>query len=435
VIARPESWSQPADPRRAVVAAGLVIALFVGAWVALHRGFYRHHQIIDTPIYQRYGDAMAEGQVPYRDFGLEYPPAALPVFVIPSLLRSQDGNLADYRDGFEAEMLVCGLLALLFMLSVLLRLEAGPVRLTLALGLAAAAPLLLGSVVLSRFDLWPAALTVAALAALVAGRDRLGLGMLGLAFAAKLYPAALLPLAVTWVWRRRGRREAVVCAGVFAALALACFLPFLVLAPHGVWDALTRQTSRPLQIETLGAGFLLVAHQVAGVGVTMRSSHGSQNLAGAGPDALAVLQTVLQLATLLGVWIWFARGPADRERLVRACAAAVCAFVAFGKVLSPQFLIWLIPLVPLVRGRRGLAAGGLLAVALVLTQLWFPFRYWDLVLHFRALPSWLVLARDLTLVALLAVLVWPNEQRRGTGWAYRRRLAGTETIRSTTAPR
>ena len=406
MTARPESWSPPASaPRRAVVAAGLAIALFVGAWVALHRGFYRHHQIIDTPIYQRYGDAMADGQVPYRDFGLEYPPAALPVFVIPSLLRSQKGNLADYRDGFEAEMLVCGLLALLFMLSVLLRLDAGPVRLTLALGLAAAAPLLLGSVVLSRFDLWPAALTVGALAALVAGKDRLGLGVLGLAFAAKLYPAALLPLAVTWVWRRRGRREAVVCAGVFAAVALACFLPFLVLAPHGVWDAVTRQTSRPLQIETLGAGFLLVAHQVAGVGVTMRSSHGSQNLAGAGPDALAVLQTVLQLATLLGVWVWFARGPADRDRLVRASTAAVCAFVAFGKVLSPQFLIWLIPLVPLVRGRRGLAAGGLLAVALVLTQLWFPFRYWDLVRELDPRVSWLVLARDLVLLALLATLV------------------------------
>ena len=140
----------------------------------------------------------------------------------------------------------------------------------------------------------------------------------------------------------------------------------------------------------------------------MRSSHGSQNLAGAGPDALAALQTVLQFAAVAGVWVWFGRGPADRERLVRAVAAAVCAFVAFGKVLSPPFLIWLIPLVPLVRGRRGLTASALLAVALVLTQLWFPFRYWDLVLHFRTLPSWLVLARDLVLVALFAVLLWPE---------------------------
>jgi hypothetical protein len=409
VTARPESWSPRASaPRRAVVAAGLAIALFVGAWAAIHRGFYRHDQIIDTRIYQRYGDAMADGRVPYRDFALEYPPAALPVFVIPSLLRSEKGNLARYRDGFEAEMLVCGVLALAFMLSVLLRLEAGPLRLTLALGLAAAAPLLLGSVMLSRFDLWLAALTAGALAALVAGKERLGLGVLGLAFAAKLYPAALVPVALTWVWRRRGRREAVVCAGVFAAIALACFLPFLVLAPHGVWEAITRQTNRPLQIESLGAGFLLVAHQIAGLGLTMRSSHGSQNLAGAGPDAVAAVQTVIQLAVLVAVWVWFARGPADRERLVRASATAVCAFVAFGKVLSPQFLIWLIPLVPLVRGRRGLLAGALLAIALVLTQIWFPFHYWELVFRFTALPSWLVLARDLVLVTLFAVLAWPQ---------------------------
>jgi hypothetical protein len=412
---RNESWSQPADPRRAVVAAGLAIAVLVAAWAAIHVGFYRHSQIRDTPIYQRYGDAIANGQLPYRDFGLEYPPAALPGFAIPSLLRSDEGDLAGYRNGFEAEMLVCGAFALAFMLSVLLRLEAGPVRLGLALGLAALAPLLLGSVMLSRFDLWPVALTTGALAALVAGRNRLGSGVLGLAFAAKLYPAALLPLAVAWAWRRAGRREAVLSLGVFAAVGSACFLPFLVLAPHGVWHAVTTQTNRPLQIETLGSGFLLVLHHVAGIGITMRPSHGSQNLVGRGPDALAVDQTVVQIAAIAAVWVWFARGSADRERLVRAWAAAVCAFVAFGKVLSPQFLIWLIPLVPLVKGRRGLVAGGLLALALVLTQLWFPFRYWELALHFGVLESWLVLARDLVLVALLAVLLWPKERIARSG--------------------
>jgi hypothetical protein len=79
-------------------------------------------------------------------------------------------------------------------------------------------------------------------------------------------------------------------------------------------------------------------------------------------------------------------------------------------VLSPQFLIWLIPLVPLVRGRRGLAASAVLATALVLTQLWFPYRYWDLALRQAELPSYLVLARDLVLLALVAALVIP---RRG----------------------
>jgi len=46
-----------------------------------------------------------------------------------------------------------------------------------------------------------------------------------------------------------------------------------------------------------------------------------------------------------------------------------------------------------------------LALAMVLTQLWFPYRYWDLALEFDEAASWLVLARDLVLVGLLVVLV------------------------------
>ena len=407
-----ESWSLPGSPRTAALAAVGAVAVFVAAWTVLHLGFYRHSQIIDTPVYQRYGDAMSNGQVPYRDFQLEYPPAALPVFVIPSLVRSPDGDLSGYRRGFEAEMLVCGALVLLFMLSILLRLDAGAARIGAALGFAALAPLVLGSVELSRFDLWPAALTTGALAAFVAGRQRLGGAALGLAVAAKLFPAVLAPLAAVWIWRRSGRRELIVASGLFVAVVAACFVPFLVLAPHGVWHSVTTQTSRPLQIETLGAGVLLVAHAVGGLGITMQSSHGSQNLVGNAPDGLAVVQTVLQAAALVFTWVWFARGQATRERLIRASAAAVCAFVAFGKVLSPQFLIWLVPLVPLVRGRRGIAASVLLAVALLITQLWFPFRYWDLVLEFQTFPSWLVLLRDSALVGLFAILSFPTSAGR-----------------------
>ena len=60
----------------------------------------------------------------------------------------------------------------------------------------------------------------------------------------------------------------------------------------------------------------------------------------------------------------------------------VVAFVAFGKVLSPQFLVWLLPLVPLVAGRRGAAAAALLVLACALTRLWFPGDYWVLVKQF-----------------------------------------------------
>jgi len=391
-----------------VTAALAAAVLFAAVWAVLHYGFYADNRIVDTPVYQRYGDAMVDGQVPYDDFSVEYPPAALPVFAVPSLVVSRGASLADYDRAFGFLMAICGAAVIGLVAYALARDRAGPARIAVACAFVALAPLALGSVVLTRFDLWPAALVAGALALLLAGRDRLALGTLGVAIAAKVYPLVLAPLFVAWVWRRRGRREGLISLGVAAGVITVLVLPFLALSPHGVWESSLRQTTRPLQLETLGSGALLVLHDVAGVGLTMESSHGSQNLAGSAPDALAILQSLIEVVVLLGIWRWFARGPAEPDRLFRACAAAVCAFVVFGKVLSPQFLVWLVPLVVLVRGRRGLIASSLLAVCLVLTQLWFPYRYWRLALHFDTAASWLVLVRDLGLVALLAVLLWPR---------------------------
>jgi len=378
-------------------AASLAVAAFLAAFGALHFGFYARGVLMDTPVYERYGDAIVHGaSLPYRDFGVEYPPGALAVFAPPSLVAAK-GDFTVYRQAFEWLMLVCGAAAAAIVGAVSRR--AAP---ALFAGLA---PLLLGPVVVSRFDLWPAMLAVAGLAAVVLGRPRLGSVLLGVAFAAKIYPGVLVPLAIAYVWRTRGRREAGVCAGLAATAALLLFLPFVVLSPHGVWSSLSGQASRPLQIESLGAALLLGAHQAWGLPIEQVNSHGSDNLGGHTADALAAVHGAVAPLVVLALWIAFARGEATRERLFRYAAATVCAFIVFGKVLSPQYLIWLIPLVPLVRSR---AAWALFASALLLTQLWFPHRYLDLAYGFDPRASWLVLARDLVLVALLLVLVWPK---------------------------
>jgi len=396
-----KSWSAPSDARRLTYAA---VAVFLASLAVLHWGFYQHNLILDTVEYHRYGTAMLHGQVPYRDFGVEYPPGALPVFAVPAI--GHDG-FSLYNREFQILMALCGVGALLAMTLALRSLAASGERLAAALAFAALAPLVLGSVIVYRYDLWPAALAVAGLAGVLAGRQRLGFASLGLGIAAKLFPAVLLPPALAYVWRTRGRREALLCLGAAAAVVAVVILPFLALAPHGVWTSVERQATRPLQIESLASGVLLAAHQVGGLAITMESSRGSQNLTGSLPDALGTASSALLVLALLGIWAAAARGPATSERLVRFSAASVVAFIALGKVLSPQFLIWLIPLVPLVRGRRGLVASALLGLALLLTQLWFPIRYWELV-AFEAVPSWLVLARDLVLLALLAVLLVPT---------------------------
>jgi uncharacterized membrane protein len=370
----------------------LAVALFLCAWALLHVGFYERDQIIDTPIYERYGELMRDGEVPYRDFRVEYPPAALPVFLLSALPGG------DYRQWFETLMALCGC-------GTIVAVGLSARCLTLGFGTlayVALAPLALGSVLLTRFDLWPAMLTSFALAALLAQRLRLGQPALGLAFAAKLYPGVLLPVALAQAWRRGGRREALLCGGLFAAVVLAVYLPFLLVAPDGVAESVGRQLSRPLQIESLGAAVLLAAHQLLGVGIEMHSSHGSQNLVGPAADVLAVILSVAQVVTLVWLWIRFARGEQTPARLARYAGASLVAFVALGKVLSPQFLVWLIPVVPLARRMWATFA---LTVALVLTQLWFPYRYWDLVREFDPLASWLVVARDLALVVLLVLLV------------------------------
>jgi hypothetical protein len=403
----------PASERSVIAAAFAAIALFVVAWTLLHVGFYKHKQVIDTPVYQRYGNAIADGKVPYRDFAVEYPPGALPMFALPGLAEPGKNQQvsAGFRRTFETLMWMCGAVALLAMAVVLRVLRRGDLNVWAALCFAAVAPLLLGSVILSRFDLWPAAICVAALAALVSNRLRLGHALLGLGITAKLFPVVFVPLGVAYVWKRAGRREALICLALLAGVVGAIFLPFVVLSPGGVWDSLSVQLSRPLQVESLGASLLLVGHHVFGFGLAGETSHGSQNVAGSAAGVLSVATTLLQVGVLGWIWASFARGRGDREALVRSTAAALCAFVALGKVLSPQFLIWLIPIVPLVRGRRGLWASVLLAAALVLTQVWFPFRYFRLALHFEAGLSWVLLARDLALVALTVLLAFTLRRR------------------------
>ena len=392
-------------PRRFTeLAAAAAAALFLLSWGALHTGWYDDAEIVDIPVYAEYGTAIEDGALPYRDIRPEYPPGALPAFVIPALLSEDEDG---FRNVFEGLMLLCGLAVVGLVAVTLGGLDASRTRTVAALGLVATFPLLLGSVVLTRFDLYPAALAAAAVAALVHERDRLGFGLLGAAVAVKLYPGALVPVALAYVWRRRGRREALVCLAILAAVVVLVFVPFLVLAPDGVAHSFGRQLSRPLQLESLGAALYLAAHHVFGLGVEMRSGHGSQNLHATGTAVAAILLSLLQVGAL--VWIWLRR-PGTREELIRWSAAALVAFVALGKVLSPQFLIWLVPLAPLVAGMRGLKASALLASALVLTQLWFPSRYWDLARELDALPSALVLVRDLVLVALLVVLV--TDRRR-----------------------
>jgi hypothetical protein len=402
-------------------AAAACVLLGISFYVVI--AWLEQGRLSDVPVYAHWAGLVRGGAVPYRDFRFDYPPAALPVLILPAY------TTWSYATSFAVLMGVCGAACIAAAASALRAVGATAERTWAGLLVIGISPLVLGSLFDTRFDLWPTLLAVAGLAAVVRERPVVSGVLLGLGFAVKLWPGVLLPIAAAYLWRRRGGTGALVVVAAFAIVAAACFLPFAILGPDGFHAMLTDQLDRPLQVESLGAAVLMGAQHLGMRPLATVTSHGAQALNGSGAGLAADLSTLLEIAAVVWIWIAYARQrETTGETTLLAAAAAVCALVAFDRVLSPQYLIWLVPFVPLVRGGLGFLAGSLLLLALGLTQTWFPRHYWALALGQSAPWSWYLLVRDLTLVALAAVLVLElsrgaGSARRTSGWPAARRAA------------
>jgi hypothetical protein len=410
-IRLPAGRTVSSNRQRSMLAVAGATVGFVIAWYLIHHGWYALDRQWDTREYYKYANyIVGRGLFPYRDFSVEYPPLSLPIFLIPRLIAGH--SFSGYMEVFELMMAACGVIAAGLSALVLSAQRVSNRQLVCGVALVAFSPVLLGAVFLSRYDLFPTMLTIAALAAIYFDRKWIAFVLLALGTAAKAYPIVILPLALLYVWRREDRRAALWCLALFAGVVLLCFLPFAVIAPHGIWWAIHGQENRPLQLESVGAALFLAAHQLIGLHLSYYFTHSSDNLDGHIPMKFASLMSFLQLVSVVAVWLLYARGPATRARLLSASAAAVCAFIVFDRVLSPQYLIWLAPLVAVLPGRRGYAAAALLACAMSMTQIYYPLHF-DPLKTFEPLESWAVVGRDLVLCTLFLTLAWPEQ---GFSW-------------------
>jgi uncharacterized membrane protein len=350
--------------------AGSVV--FVLACLLVPQGLRSTALYSDVHTYHAYARNMTSGQVPYRDFFDEYPPLAQPI-----ILAARSVLL------FKLLLTLCGL-GIVWLLATVFRSGA-------AVAVFALSPLLVGSIYLNAYDLWPALLLAVALALFARQKPMWAFAFLGAAAAAKIYPAAVLPIALVFVPRARRLRGLAFFAGVF----VLAHLPFLILGPGGLRFSYTIQAKRGLELNSLGSSILLVS----GDRRLANQPPGSLNVVGGTAHALAVVSAVLVLLAIALVTVLYARG---RLPFLTACAAAVVGFVAFDKVFSAQYVEWLAPLAPL----GGLVAAAGTALVLGLTHVVFS--------HRGALAEqrdcWIVLVRNLTVVGLFARLVLTRDR-------------------------
>jgi hypothetical protein len=381
---------------RALRATAIAAPLFVLATCLEWGGLLSAAWEGDVPHYGDFANRVFQGGIPYHDFYMEYPPGALPAFLLPRLVSHDH-----YRLAFKVLMIVCWIVTIWAVARILEAIEAPRERMVVALGAMVMTPPLLGHVFLNRYDPYAAMLGALALLALVLRRERQAGAWLSAGFAAKVFPAATIPMAAVRIWRTRGTRRLVETAAVFVAVGLAFAGVFLATAFGGIGFSYYTQVTRGLQIESLGSSILLVADKLG-----LYSSQwapappGQADLVGALPRLVGNFSFVVSVVAILAVARAYYRGSDRDERLLTAFACSVVAYMIFSKVLSPQYLAWIVPLVALTRQRT---ATLLVLAALPLTQA--EVQWGDEGLRIPNWTTWLLAARNALLVAVFVVLL------------------------------
>lgn len=387
--------------------ATATIALCIAVWAVARWVVFDFFQLGDTRVYEHAARMIDAGALPYRDFDVEYPPLATGLFWLVGRVPGGDFQLA-----FSMAMLVCLIATALAALVVARRLALDRGRTAIAIAVIALTPLLLGTLVQTRYDLLLSALLGWMLVAALHDRFKWAWTLLAVAAAVKLVPVLLVPALMLWHRHRRDARQSVTGMGGFAVGVAATFAPFFAIAPAATWRLFSYHLDRPPEVESLASSIV----HVAGLDFVRVQSYGSDNVAGTWPTALAALSTLLVVVGIVAVALWMFRALNHDQRdaagvLVTAVAATLVAVVLFGKVISPQYMVWLLPAVLLVPGRWGRIGVATILIAMPVTQLVFPPLFSSLVQRAADLPVWLLFARNMLLVLLL-VAVWPRALER-----------------------
>lgn len=265
-----------------------------------------------------------------------------------------------------------------------------------------------------RFDLIPAGFTLVALICAERSRWKWAFAMLALATLFKFYPLVLLiPFFIAqqkqasgkwYAWRRWN------AFGVFVAVCVVVETVSLLLSVEGTLGPLSYFGSRPIQVESFSASLLWLG-SFLGYPLQYAFTFGSLNVLGPLSSKVEKLGTI-GLVMGLGYLFWLQwRG---KMNLPTAVLLTLLIVMLTGKVFSPQYLIWVAPLVAYVgkSNWKWLLSWGVVAL---LTTCIYPYIYVATpdLLQVPYVPAFYPVAfvRNILLLGVILVLLYQATRR------------------------
>jgi uncharacterized membrane protein len=156
---------------------------------------------------------------------------------------------------------------------------------------------------------------------------------LGIGAALKLYPALLIVPFLIDRLRDRDARGALRLLGGAALGAGLPNLPYLIASPHGWWATYRYHIKRPAEVNSIWA-------------------HGPPHMP---THTLNLVSGVLTAAGIAAVLLygWRHARAGNRYPVLETAGAMLAVLFIFSKVVSPQYVLWLLPFFALLRVSTG----------------------------------------------------------------------------------
>lgn len=376
----------------------IVIALIIVLVGDLPLFFSLHNKIqFDLVYYGQFIYQLQMGHVPYRDFAMGFPPYIFVVLLLPFLF----GTTAYFKSFMVTVLMADGLIKALLFMAGLRSGRSGWARF-LPLIVYCLAILGLQFLYLQHLDVWPALVCLAVILLFSSERIALSGFFLALGMGLTLYP--VLFVAPLFIFAMKQRKGTHFVGGLFIGL-----IPILLLSFWFPWWRFAKFESHGLQAESLYASLIWFGKDLGFCQASWLHAQKWYEVAGASANVISswarliFISAVVASLGLIG-WAVAKSRICSASQIARLLLVPLLGFVAFNTVLSPQYMIGLLPLAALAISQGNPWAIVSILLASVLTPYFYPVdEYFHQGLNFP--ETAILLLRNVLLVIAWILLV------------------------------